>query len=78
MELRVGVKRHVCFAYIAKSKSRSKKKLVINLDHDVQVCGDNFFSFGWMVYELLFMNDLSPLFFLDVGYLFLFFSLSFF
>ena len=40
MELRVGVKRHACFAYVAKSKARSKKKQVINLDQDVQVCGD--------------------------------------
>ena len=40
MELRVGVKRHACFAYVAESKTRSKKKPVINLDQDVQVCGD--------------------------------------
>ena len=40
MELRVGVKRHACFAYVAKSKARSKKKQVINLNQDVQVCGD--------------------------------------
>ena len=39
MELRVGVKRHAFFAYVAKSKTRSKKKQVINLDQDVQVCG---------------------------------------
>ena len=48
MELRVGVKRHACFAYVAKSKTRSKKKQVINLDQDVQVCGDiNIFFCGW-------------------------------
>ena len=66
MELRVGVKRHACFAYVAKSKARSKKKQVINLDQDVQVCGDIyiFFLFGWTMYEPLF---------LDVGYPFLFF-----
>ena len=40
MELRVGVERHAFFAYVAKSKTRSKKKQVINLDQDVQVCGD--------------------------------------
>ena len=40
VELRVGVKRHACFAYVAESKTRSKKKPVINLDQDVQVCGD--------------------------------------
>ena len=40
VKLRVGVKRHACFAYVAKSKTRSKKKQVINLDQDVQVCGD--------------------------------------
>ena len=39
VELRVGVKRHACFAYVAKSKTRSKKIQVINLDQDVQVCG---------------------------------------
>ena len=43
MELGVGVKRHACFAYVAKSKTRSKEEHVINLDQDVQVCG--FFSF---------------------------------
>ena len=49
MELRIGVKRHACFAYGAKSKARSKKKQVINLDQDVQVRGDMFFFFlgGW-------------------------------
>ena len=47
MELRVGVDRHACFAYVAKSKTRSKKKQVINLDQDVQVCGDiNIFFVG--------------------------------
>ena len=47
VELRIEVKRH-CFAYVAKSKSRSKKKQVINLDQDVQVCGDiNIFFCGW-------------------------------
>ena len=45
MELRIGVKRHACFACVAESKTRSKKKQVINLDQDVQVCGDIFFSF---------------------------------
>ena len=46
VELRIGVERHACFAYVAKSKSRSKKKQVINLDQDVQVCGDiNIFFF---------------------------------
>ena len=45
VELRIGVERHACFACVAKSKSRSKKKRVINLDQDVQVCGDIFFSF---------------------------------
>ena len=47
MELRIGVKRHACFAYVAKSKTRSKKIQVINLDQDVQVCGDiNIFFVG--------------------------------
>ena len=40
VELRKGVKRHACFACVAESKTRSKKKRVINLDQDVQVCGD--------------------------------------
>jgi len=39
VDLKVGVKRHAWFAYVAKSKARSKKKQVINLDQDVQVCG---------------------------------------
>ena len=43
MELRVGVKRHACFAYVAKSNTISKKKQDINLDQDVQVCGYIFF-----------------------------------
>ena len=49
VELRVEVKRHACFAYVAKSKTRSKKIQVINLDQDVQVCGDiNIYIFcGW-------------------------------
>ena len=38
-EIRVGVKRHSGFAYVANLKTRSKKKHVINLDQDVQVCG---------------------------------------
>ena len=38
MELRVGVKRHVCFACIVKSKARSKQKRVIQPDQEVQVC----------------------------------------
>ena len=75
VELRVGVKRHACFAYVAKSKTRSKKKQVINLDQDVQVCGDICIFFVCMVYGLLFMNHPSSLFFLDVGYPF--FSLFF-
>ena len=37
VELRKGVKRHACFACFAESKTRSKKKQVINLDQDVQV-----------------------------------------
>ena len=45
VELRIAVERHACFACVAKSKSRSKKKRVINLDQDVQVCGDIFFFF---------------------------------
>ena len=50
VELRIGVERHACFACVAKSKSRSKNKRVINLDQDVQVCGDIYFFFflgGW-------------------------------
>jgi hypothetical protein len=46
----------------------SKEKQVINLDQDVHVCG----YFCWTVHELLFMDNLSPLFFsLDMGYPFL-------
>ena len=39
VELRVGVKRHACFAYVAKSKTISKQKRVMQSDQDVQVCG---------------------------------------
>ena len=50
VELRVGVKGHVCFAYIIKSKTRSKQKRVIQSDQDVQVCGMfSFFGGGWMI-----------------------------
>ena len=44
----------------------SKEKEVINLDQDVQVCG----YFWWMVYELLFLNQLSPFYPWNIGYLF--------
>jgi len=37
--LRVGVERHVCLACIAKSKTRSEQKRVIQSDQDVQACG---------------------------------------
>ena len=72
MELRVGAKRHVCFAYIVKSKIGSKQKRVIQSDQDVQVCGIFF-----VVDELLRLILLSSLFSLDVDYLSLFFSLFF-
>ena len=68
MELRVGVERHACFASVAKSKTRSKQKLVIQSDQDVQVCGIFF-----LVDELLCMILLSSLFSLDVDYLSLLF-----
>ena len=70
VELRVGAKWHVCFAYIVKSKTRSKHKRVIQSDQDVQVCG----IFFWRVDELLRMIYLSPcIFFLRHG-LYIFFS----
>jgi hypothetical protein len=72
VELRVGMKRHTCFSYIAKSKVRSEKKQVMQSDQDVQVCG-NFVDFCM---NSSFFMTLSP-FFLDMGYLFflsLFFS----
>ena len=46
MELRIGVKRHVFFAYIVNPKTRSKQKRVIQSDQDVQVCG--IFFLWWM------------------------------
>ena len=46
MELRVGVKRHVCFAYIVKSKIGSKQKRVIQSDQDVHVCVSFFMEGG--------------------------------
>ena len=48
VELRIGVKRHDCFTCVAESKTRSKKKQVINLDQDVQVCGDIYFFSFWV------------------------------
>ena len=39
LELRVGVEGHVCLACIAKSKTGSEQKLVIQPDQDVQVYG---------------------------------------
>ena len=68
VELWVGVKRHVCFAYIVKSKTRSKQKQVIQSDQDVQVCG-NFFGHGWMN---SFAWSLSPLYFPWMWTIFLF------
>ena len=47
VELKVGVKRHAFFTYVAKSKTRSKKEHVINLDQDVQVCGYMYIFGGW-------------------------------
>ena len=64
LELWVGKVRHVCFACIVKSKTRSEQKRVIQPDQEVQVCG--IFS---VENELLFMIHLSPLFILDMGYL---------
>ena len=60
VELRAGVERHVCFAYIVKSKTRSKQKRVIQSDQDVQVCGNVFFG-GWTPF-----HD-SSLFFIFLG-----------
>ena len=72
MELRVGAKRHVCFAYIVMSKTGSKQKRVIQSDQDVKVCG-NICFFVWRMDELLCMIHLSSLFSMDVDYLSLFF-----
>ena len=47
MELRVGAKRHVCFSYVVKSKTRSKQKRVIQPDQEVQVCGIFLVDSGW-------------------------------
>jgi hypothetical protein len=44
VELRVGMKRHTCFSYVAKSKAGFEKKQVMQSDQDVQVCG-NFLDF---------------------------------
>ena len=58
------------------SQRRNKKKQVINLDQDVQVCGDINIFFLWVVYELLFMNH--PFSFIFLGcVLSYFFSLFF-
>ena len=39
VELRIGIKRHVCFTYIVKLKTKFKEKQVIQSDQEVQVCG---------------------------------------
>jgi len=70
VELRVGVERHAGFASVAKSKTRSKQKRVIQSDQDVQVCR----NFWWMVDELLCMTPRSSLFSMDVDFLSLFVS----
>ena len=75
MELRVGVEKHAGFASIAKSKTRSKQKQVIQSDQDVQVCG-NICFFLWRMDELLCMIHLSSLFSMDVDYISLFFFLT--
>jgi hypothetical protein len=36
VELRVGAKRHVCFAYIVKSKTKSKQEQVIQSDNYIK------------------------------------------
>jgi hypothetical protein len=68
VELKVGMKRHTCFSYIAKSKAGSEKKQVMQSYQDVQVCG-NFVDFC-MNSSLFFFVRLSLIFFLDMGYLF--------
>jgi len=75
VEFRVGIKRHACFSYVAKSKAESKKKQVMQSDQEVQVCG----NFWWMEDKLLCMNQLSYLFPLSLGTRAIFlFSLSLF
>ena len=63
VEFRVGIKRHACFSYVAKSKAESKKKQVMQSDQEVQVCG----NIWWMEDKLLCMNQLSYLFPLSLG-----------
>jgi len=72
VELRVGAKRHIFFAYIVKSKTGSKQKRVIQSDQDVQVCE---IFFWWRVDELLCMIHLSSLFSMNVDYLSFFFCI---
>ena len=68
VELRVGKTEGILVSHIFLSqKPDPKKKQVMNLDQDMHVCR----YFWWMVYELLFMNQLS-LFLWDMGYLSLF------
>ena len=72
VELRVGVRRHVCFSYIVKPKTRSKQKRVIQPDQEVQVCEIFLVDSGWTP-----LDDLSLslcIFFLDMGYIFFFSS----
>ena len=77
VELRVGIKWHVCFAYVIESKTKSKQKRVIQPDQKVQVCGIYIF-FLWIVDEILCMIYLSPCIFMDMGYIHILFSSSLF
>ena len=76
VELRVGVKSHVCFAYVVKSKTRSKQKRVIQPDQEVLVCG---IFFWWIVDELHWMIYLSLcIFFSWTWAIYIFFFFFFF
>ena len=68
VELRVGVKRHACFAYVAKSKTRSKKKQVMQSDQECAslryfiLGGWCMNSFSWTI-SLLYFSSFILLFF---------------
>jgi hypothetical protein len=54
VELGVGMKRHTCFSYVAKSKAGFEKKQLMQSDQDMQVCG-NFVDFHMNSSSLFFV-----------------------
>lgn len=71
--VQAGIRKHTCTAYVAKSKTGSKKKLVMQSDQEVLVCG--YMDDGCM--DNSFCMTLSLLYFKYGLYIYLFFSFFF-